>query len=290
MRACALCSDRPAVDEFNQNLCDECGGELSVSVELMPEHIISSAEEGEAALVDGWGRPHYLDGPTPVGRVVGRPGLTILHSSVSREHASIDGDGERWTVADGGSTNGTQVGGKPAEGAELAHGDIVLFGSVGFYFISGTDDLQVGDDELAGVTVRPADKVASLQPPREDQTYTGLDTAIVKLSEPTGGGGGIFDVRGLEVQLTTTQFELISLLVARMNEEEHQPDLVRGFVRSSELLGAISWDTAHPSENHVKQLVRRVRRALTRAGIGNVIEARHRFGYRLRFIPAVASD
>src|SRR3569623_3368564 len=71
-----------------------------------------------------------------------------------------------------------------------------------------------------------------------------------------------------------------------MATEQLQPELVRGFVRSSELIADLSWDTREPSENHVKQLERRVRRALVKSDIGDLIESRHRFGYRLRAIPA----
>ena len=105
------------------------------------------------------------------------------------------------------------------------------------------------------------------------------------MHEPTGGGGGLIEVDGKQVQLTTTQFELMQLMIKRMAAESHQPELVRGFVRSSELIADLSWDTREPSENHVKQLVRRVRRALIKAEIGDLIESRHRFGYRLRAIP-----
>ena len=106
-----------------------------------------------------------------------------------------------------------------------------------------------------------------------------------RLHEPTGGGGGLIEVDGKQVQLTTTQFELMALMIRRMASEAHQPELVRGFVRSSELIADLSWDTREPSENHVKQLVRRVRRALIKSEIGDLIESRHRFGYRLRAIP-----
>jgi DNA-binding response OmpR family regulator len=77
----------------------------------------------------------------------------------------------------------------------------------------------------------------------------------------------------------------MALMIRRMATESHQPELVRGFVRSSELIADLSWDTREPSENHVKQLVRRVRRALMKSEIGDLIESRHRFGYRLRAIP-----
>jgi DNA-binding winged helix-turn-helix (wHTH) protein len=119
----------------------------------------------------------------------------------------------------------------------------------------------------------------------EERTDVGLPVMSFKMHEPTGGGGGLIEVDGKQVQLTTTQFELMALMIRRMAGEIHQPELVRGFVRSSELIADLSWDTREPSENHVKQLVRRVRRALIKSEIGDLIESRHRFGYRLRAIP-----
>ena len=119
----------------------------------------------------------------------------------------------------------------------------------------------------------------------DEPTGVGLPEIEFRLHEPTGGGGGVVEVNGKQVQLTTTQFELMALMIKRMAAESHQPELVRGFVRSSELIADLSWDTHEPSENHVKQLVRRVRRALLKSEIGDLIESRHRFGYRLRAIP-----
>ena len=48
--------------------------------------------------------------------------------------------------------------------------------------------------------------------------------------------------------------------------------------------GAALLGTSH-RQPPVKQLVRRVRRALIKSEIGDLIESRHRFGYRLRAIP-----
>jgi DNA-binding winged helix-turn-helix (wHTH) protein len=119
----------------------------------------------------------------------------------------------------------------------------------------------------------------------EERTDVGLPEMRFRMHEPTGGGGGLIEVDGKQVQLTTTQFELMALMIKRMAAESSQPEVVRGFVRSSELIADLSWDTREPSENHVKQLVRRVRRALVKSEIGDLIESRHRFGYRLRAIP-----
>lgn len=285
MLRCVYCQTRAAVVELSGNLCDDCGGDLAPPVELMPEHIISAADTGGAALIDAWGRPHYLEDRTPIGRVVGRRGVSVLHASVSRDHAVIERDGSTWMIADTGSTNGTLVAGELVEREALGRIADVSFGSVSFYFISDSSGLQMPDHEPAKATVKPDERRAAAQAPLDDQTFTGLPEVRISLVEPTGGGGGILEIGGVRVQLASTQFELIALLVERMSSESHQPELVRGFVRSSELLGSISWDTPTPTENHVKQLVRRVRRTLVRADIGNLIEARHRFGYRVRLIP-----
>ncbi len=207
--------------------------------------------------------------------------------------------GASWTVEDLHSSNGTVLNDKPISGVvPLATGNRVLFGDIGFYFVASLSEEQpVAIDPLAATTIRSQDRLrlADVMPPptndfeQAERTDAGLPQLDVRLSEPTGGGGGLVEVDGRQVQLTTTQFEFVVVLIRRMIDEAHQPDLVRGFVRSSELIADLSWDTRDPSENHVKQLVRRVRRALIRSEIGDLIESRHRFGYRLRAVPRVTS-
>jgi DNA-binding winged helix-turn-helix (wHTH) protein len=259
-----------------------------------------------AALVDLWGRPHRLDPRTIVGRQVDGAGLAVLEPSVSRHHAHVTLDGDVWTLRDLGSANGTYLDDKLIDApVQLHEGDRVRFGQIAFYFIEDVTKLPTPKlGRTATATIRPADLpiIAATQPatrppttplaaqfaPIEDEeepTNVGLPMMSFKMHEPTGGGGGLVEVDGKQVQLTTTQFELMALMIKRMAGEVHQPELVRGFVRSSELIADLSWDTREPSENHVKQLVRRVRRALIKSEIGDLIESRHRFGYRLRAIP-----
>lgn len=282
-------------------LCEECRDELSSPIRIMPEQLqLHAARPTMAALVDLWGRPHRLEARTLIGRQVDGAGLAILEPSVSRHHAHITLDGETWTVRDLGSANGSYVEDKLIDTPSVVQeGDRVRFGHIAFYFI---DDVTRLPSPRVGRTA-----TATIQPPRaaqlplpstgapaigttefaaeEERTDVGLPTMSFKLHEPTGGGGGLIEVDGKQVQLTTTQFELMALMIRRMASEAHQPELVRGFVRSSELIADLSWDTREPSENHVKQLVRRVRRALMKSEIGDLIESRHRFGYRLRAIP-----
>jgi pSer/pThr/pTyr-binding forkhead associated (FHA) protein len=256
-----------------------------------------------AALIDLWGRPHRLDPRTIIGRQVEGTGLAILEPSVSRHHAHITLDGDVWTLRDLGSANGTYLDDKLIEAPlHIKDGDRLRFGHIAFYFMNDISRLpapRVG--RTATATIKPPSVQAALESPppagvagvddqfeSEERTDVGLPAMSFKLHEPTGGGGGLIEVDGKQVQLTTTQFELMALMIRRMASESHQPELVRGFVRSSELIADLSWDTREPSENHVKQLVRRVRRALIKSEIGDLIESRHRFGYRLRAIPRQA--
>lgn len=297
---CPVCQQRPA--EIGV-LCEECRDELSSPIRIMPEQLqLHGGTPTMAALVDLWGRPHRLDPRTLIGRQVEGQGLAILEPSVSRHHAHVTLDGDAWTIRDLGSANGSYIDDKLIESTgEIHDGDRVRFGQIAFYFISDVSRLpspRIG--RTATATIRPpmlpsaalarAKSTPGARYPideldEDERTDVGLPTMSFRLHEPTGGGGGLVEVDGKQVQLTTTQFELMALMIRRMASEVHQPELVRGFVRSSELIADLSWDTREPSENHVKQLVRRVRRALMKSEIGDLIESRHRFGYRLRAIP-----
>ncbi|HEX4422570.1 MAG TPA: FHA domain-containing protein [Kofleriaceae bacterium] len=289
-------------------LCEECRDELSSPIKIMPEQIQPySSRPTMAALIDIWGRPHRLDPRTLVGRQVDGQGLAILEPSVSRHHAHLTLDNDEWTVRDLGSANGTFQGDKLiATPVSVREGDRLRFGHIAFYFLEDVTRLpvpQIGrtvtapirstavtlpihssDGEAGDLGATLGDRTLT-DPFEEERTDIGLPMMSFKMHEPTGGGGGLIEVDGKQVQLTTTQFELMALIIRRMAGEVHQPELVRGFVRSSELIADLSWDTREPSENHVKQLVRRVRRALIKSEIGDLIESRHRFGYRLRAIP-----
>lgn len=292
---CPVCSTRPAEVGV---LCEECRDELSSPIKISQEQILARVQTPTiAALIDIWGRPHQLDASAKIGRQVDDRGIAVLEPSVSRLHAELVRDeGGHWTIRDTGSANGTYVEDKLVEGpTPIQSGDRVRFGHIAFYL---TEDIAKLPPPRASRTVTTTIKPPiSMERPRagslvgggdfaeEEHTDVGLPSMRFRLHEPTGGGGGLIEVDGKQVQLTTTQFELMALMIKRMANETSQPELVRGFVRSSELIADLSWDTREPSENHVKQLVRRVRRALMKSEIGDLIESRHRFGYRLRAIP-----
>jgi DNA-binding winged helix-turn-helix (wHTH) protein len=265
-----------------------------------------------AGLIDQWGRVHRIGERTRVGRRPGQGGIFILESSISREHAEVylDSESGLWFVRDLGSKNGTMLNEEPVtDPMQLASGDAVFFGQVGFLFVaplegehSGVHQLALASEtlraeqgirspmhveaeELMEKQGRAATEVVDDDDEEDEITFVGLPRLDLRLIEPSGGGGGFLETGETRVQLTATQFAFLQVLSQRMQEEDSRPEAVRGFIRSSELLADLPWDTAHPEENHLKQLVRRVRRSLSKAGLGNLIESRRGFGYRLRVTP-----
>ncbi len=292
MSLCAACRE---LEVATGALCDDCAAAITGVGQLYPEQILSAVTEpSDAALVDRWGRVHALSRRSFVGRQVESGGIALADASVSRQHAELLRKPDRsWWVIDMGSANGTFLNERQLDAASrLTSGDLLFFGGVGAFFVS-----PVPEEPLAPIRLPPTHRPASgpepIAPPivyEEDQldedeasTFLGLRAAELSLVSPTGGGGGVVALGGKTAQLTPTQFELIRVLAMRMFEEAGRDERVRGFVRSSELLVSLPWDTPKPEDNHIKQLVRRVRRALVRAQVGDLVESRHGFGYRLRF-------
>jgi pSer/pThr/pTyr-binding forkhead associated (FHA) protein len=301
--ACAVCRSQP---EEVGLLCENCRDDVGASIGLLPEQLLATiAKPTGDVLIDQWGRAHALESRTMIGRALDGTGIMILEAWVSRHHAHLAQETDGWRLRDLGSSNGTYVNDVPVgDSTLLRHGDRISIGSIGFYLVCGLGQVpKVEVDPAVITTIRSVQRLSLTFPEPEHRTVetqvtgvpvfveredtdVGLPTIPMRLAEPTGGGGGVLEIGRVSVQLSANQAELIGLLARRMLEEAHQPAQVRGFVRTSELLGSLSWDTHEPDDNHVKQLIRRARRLLMRAGLGDLIESRHRFGYRLRLIPA----
>lgn len=239
---------------------------------LLIEHIISprdAAGTTAAVLIDQWGRRHALRAVTTLGRGQDEAVIAILENSVSRLHAELRQEDGAWVLRDLGSTNGTFLDGERL-GAPRAVGDgqLVSIGNVGFVLV--LDRASVGAPRVAA----PASTVqqASVVP----KVAGGLRTL-----ETAAGEGGVVERGGESVQLGVTGFALVVLLAGRWRADRGRDPEVRGFVRAIDLLTEVPWDTPHPNDNNVKQLVRRTRRALARLGLEDALESRHGFGYRL---------
>ncbi len=274
--SCLVCNEPR---ETTGVACAECLEELALTIAITPEQVrVAGKQPTAAALVDPWGRLHRVHKRTLVGRELDDDGLVILDATISRKHACLELRGDTWTLRDLGSSNGTYV-----EDCSfgtvmpIRDGERIRFGNLGFFFLDDVGALpQVDATTLAGFTVRGPVVVKTKEIERLQ-----IKEIAVELREPTGGGGGLAVIDGKAVQLTLPQFELVSILYQRGRISTEHED-VRGFVHPTELVRLLSLESAVPSEDHVRQLVRRLRRVLFKAGITNVIESRYGAGYRLR--------
>ena len=266
---CVVCLDRTADTGV---LCEVCSEALDTSSPCWPEQIaVRGTRSTPAALIDVWGQPHHLDPKTSIGRSIEAAKVVVLDGTVSRRHAELELEGE-WKIRDLGSMHGTFVNERRIVlPAELRHGDRLRFGDIAMFFVDFAPRLQQRYDI-------PTYRL----PKREGQK--GLPEIAISLHVPSGGGGGFAVIENKRIQLTTPQCELLEILVSRMRTDSGKPDDSRGFVAMSEL-GRLSLDVPDPGEQHVRQLVYRVRRALMSAGVGDLIEVRRGGGYRLRAVP-----
>jgi hypothetical protein len=294
MASCVACESAAPVSGW---LCEECAAAIHGLTRLLPEQIVADVEQADAALVDRWGRTHPLAVRTLVGRQLEHNGIAITEASVSRRHAEIlrKRDGT-WWIVDLVSSNGTTVDDEPVHAPRrLMPRGAVFLGEIGFYFVTpppGPPPVhprwptthRPPESTTAAAPVRLYDEADEVEEHTGEPgfTFCGLRTVDLTLASPTGGGGGVVELNGKTARLTDVQYQLVRVLAERMTAEEGHDERVRGFVRSTELLATLPWDTARPEDNHIKQLVRRVRRTLVRAQIGDLIESRHGFGYRLR--------
>lgn len=102
----------------------------------IPAAPISGLVASNPRLVRGDGSVVLLpEGSQDVGREDARAIPLVGEASVSRSHATIQRDGDRVTVSDAGSTNGTWVNGRRIDApTQLNSGDEIIFGQVKFRY------------------------------------------------------------------------------------------------------------------------------------------------------------
>ena len=96
------------------------------------------ASAAGARLVRADGPDHPLADPTTIGRGPDRD-IQVDDNRVSRRHAVVRRDGDRWTITDEGSSNGTRRNGSriaPTAPVPLSDGDEIGIGPVTFTFRS----------------------------------------------------------------------------------------------------------------------------------------------------------
>ncbi len=83
------------------------------------------------------------DGRTTIGRDEGNP-VFLKHHEVSKKHAEISRDGERWKLRDLGSRNGTWVNSARVQDCLLADGDVIRIGTAALVFLEGPSASHFG--------------------------------------------------------------------------------------------------------------------------------------------------
>lgn len=277
--SCAVCTVSFASTGV---LCDLCAGRVTALEALSPEQIDAHVHDPtRAALVDSWGRVYRLAATTRVGRTGHEQSLLLLTPTVSRHHAELVWNSGTWSVRDLGSANGTSIGAVRIDNARLTDRCVLRFARIRFFFIADAmHAIRTASPRASTPTIRPAPPQALARATTEIEPQVD-DAGELDLQQPTGGGGAVLTVRDRVVQLSIAQHDLMVLLSDRMLTQQHLDVRVRGFVSMRELLTRLSLDSRAASEDNVRQLVRRVRRSLVKAGIGDLIESRPGYGYRL---------
>jgi hypothetical protein len=134
------------------NYCSKCGAPLHTSEsgeqtqtfspedrEELLERLGDIGMSGPALVVrSGGGRAGDTFAPQGDRTTIGRSpdcGIFLDDVTVSRRHATLVHDGDRWAIEDGGSLNGTFVNRKRVDRVELEDGDEVQVGKYRMTFL-----------------------------------------------------------------------------------------------------------------------------------------------------------
>jgi ABC transport system ATP-binding/permease protein len=116
--------------------------------------------------------------------------VRLTERNISRRHARLSREAERWVVFDAGSYNGCYVNGaRVSQRQELAHGDLVQLGDYRLELVDDALDAAAGFDSKATVPAAP-----------RSQTLLGQPDRLVMLVGPTPGA---------EFALNTSQRQVI---------------------------------------------------------------------------------
>ncbi|HVV86526.1 MAG TPA: FHA domain-containing protein [Kofleriaceae bacterium] len=250
-------------------LCDAHRKAITVGG-LTPEQIASRVHAGDASLIDPWGVVWAVSDATSVGRSAQESDLTLLHSSVSSNHARLERAGGAWQVADRGSRNGTFVDGTRVETGSLHDGARVRFGEIELYFVDR--ELPRGRAPTGPGRTAPSrkDRLAFVA---QFETHEGPAIQMTQRVE-----GGMVRQGERQADLARLEFALLRILAVSSREAE-SPDLA--YLAWPSVAEKLEFRSHEADSENVRELVRRVRRKLQQAGLPDMIESRHGLGYRL---------
>ncbi len=275
--ACLCCGAGSEVG----SLCRRCAGDVSPCEGLIQDHLRSTvaAMDAEGWLIDGFGSPLALAEKSTIGR--NHEGqVVVLAASVSREHAELKKTDAGWTVRDLGSRNGTFIDGAKVQGRMTVPARAVLkVGDVRFWFLS-----EVVDEPAAPPTMETAAAGGGLVR-YVFGSQGGNELCLVGGVESTTGGALLARAPGTtgwkEHALAPLEFQLLRALCARAQAEADSPAAARGCVATKQLARDLPWQSKYANEENVRQVVRRLRGALTEAGAEGVLAVVPGRGYYL---------
>jgi hypothetical protein len=270
MAGCWMCDRVAGVGA----LCASHARALGTCRDITAEQIMAPPVEApQAWLIDQWGRPHPLAGPTAIGRSPDRVELAVLHPSVSAVHAQLEVDGGRWQISDRGSLNGTSVNGRRVRGARLGEGDRLQVGDVTLFFSARGRASDDGRRAIAGGTLPTPSRAIAFAATFE------RDGRSIELQQRAGGG--IVRSGDTTIELARLEFALLQSLAETLQTRD-DPELA--FLSSRELAASLQFQSREADSDNVRELVRRVRKKLAAAGVENLIESRQGVGYRIAWL------
>ena len=270
MARCVLCS----MTATRGYLCDAHGKAIA-STTLTSEQVVAlPSRDPVASLLDPWGDALPIDATVTIGRAPGKCQIAILHPSVSEHHATITRQGDRWVLTDHSSRNGSFVDGKKVSEVTLADGARIQFGEIALFFVAQP------------LSVRPRTEGAGrTAPTRRDQLiFTArLDLPAgprIELSQRVEGG--VLRVGQASVELGKLEFRLLQILT-EARQTTADPELA--YMSWQQLASRLEFKSHEADSENVRELVRRVRRKLSAAGVEELLESKHGVGYRVSADP-----
>jgi hypothetical protein len=267
---CPICGGTPAVGV----LCATCAATIPPCDALLPAHVTALPGEALGWLIDGFGEPHALSGArTVVGRRIDAE-LSVLHASVSRDHAELRREGTGWTLRDLGSRNGTHLDGRAIQAREaVREGARIRFGEVAFVFAAGA----IAMPDRPGRSMATGHAADTF---RFTMRGDGIELCLVA----DGGAGLLLHRRPgapawSDVPLSPLDVELLRVLCARAAEDAASPAKTRGCVSTKELLRTLPFATKLAGEENVRQAVHRLRADLALLGAADLIASQPGRGY-----------
>lgn len=259
-------------------LCRACADAIAPAGDLLSDHLLSQpASAADAWLVDGYGQAHPV---SATGQRIGRrldSDLAILHGSVSREHAELRRVSGGWQIRDLGSRNATRLDQRRVDGrAALADRAIVEIGVVKLLFVARPGALTRTTTAASTRSGAGGEFRAVLHGPTIDLcALGGVDGEVggVLLYRATG------DAAWSELGLPPLEYHLLRILCGAALADGAAPQRSRGAVLTRALARALPFKTRFPSDENVRQLVRRLRATLAQIGATDVVETVPGRGY-----------